>query len=437
VANSSYIPRPFSVVPVKSKYNISLHLLLFDLEKVLELLHLSQANGLKSANSFSSYDALKTVKSSSEKRPLTLKRNKTAGSFYQVDGQMAETVVKENVGRLNEESGGIKRNKKFKSSKRNRMESTGKIDVNMITDAAKLFLSCLIPWGLDKELDNFCIRHLDILEIQTSVTFGIISSVDHIGLMLPGWNQMLINNDVSAKSLHHSFTRKVMDLSLKYSVATQKHNEKCAHQKSNCFNTMSLNTLAYVLKKLCVVSKGLSMEPVSTFSSIISQEKMESVRVKWKNTEQFNSFSMFSELLHDKSFPDPENVSLTKLVSSWKGQSVQVIEAMQAVLLAELKRKMQSVSETIITTQPIAVLDSVDNGHTLNPEPSDSVKIQKIVNPSMQSPGAVVKYESESKSVKFQEDEVVQEKCGLEDSDSPDDLKQNAWMSKMCYCKVC
>eukprot|EP00079_Xenopus_tropicalis_P034142 XP_017947913.1 PREDICTED: WD repeat-containing protein 72 isoform X1 [Xenopus tropicalis] len=436
-ADSSYISRPFSVVPVKSKYNISLHLLLFDLEKVLELLHLSQANGLKSANSFSTYDALKTVKNSSEKRPLTLKRNKTAGSFYQGDGQMPETFVQENVGHLNEESGGTKRNKKFKSSKRNKIESEGKIDVNMITDAAKLFLSCLVPWGLDKELDIFCIRHLDILEIQSSVTFGIISSVDHIGLMLPGWNQ-IVNNDNSAISLHHSFIKKVMELSSKYSMATQKQSEKCSHQECNHFNTMNLNTLAYILKKLCVVSKGLRMEPVSTFSSIISQEKMESVRVKWKSSEHFNSFSMFSaELLQDKNFPEPENVSLIKLVSSWKGQSVQVIEAMQAVLLAELKRRMQSVLETVITTQPIAVVDSVDNGHISHPESSDSIELQSIANHSMQSPGAVVKCESESKSVKFQEDEVSQEKCGLEDSDSPDDMKQNAWMAKMCYCKVC
>ncbi|CAJ0967022.1 unnamed protein product [Ranitomeya imitator] len=296
--DSNYSSNPFTVLPVRSTYSVSLHLLLFDLEKVLELLQSSQANGLKSANSFHSYDALKTAKSSSEKRPLTLKRNKTAGSLYQMDGPVSESTTKETISRLVEESSsGIKRHKKFKSTKKNKSQSSGKIDVNMVTDAAKLILSCLLPWGIDKELDNFCIRHLDILKLQGSVTFGVISGIDHLCLMLPGWNQ--INHDMTGEHSHNLLSKKVIELSAKYSLAAQKHHSKKERVESSITNAISLQTLLYFLKKLFYVSKSLKMELISKCSSESgSQEKIEFTRGKWKSTEHFNSsFPAFADIL--------------------------------------------------------------------------------------------------------------------------------------------
>lgn len=235
--------------------NISLHLLLFDLEQVLELLQASQACGLKSANSFHSYDALKAAKSSSEKRPLTLKRNKTAGSLYQMDGPVSDIIVKEIITRPLEEIGGIKRHKKFKSTKKTKSQMSGKIDVNMVTDAAKLLLSCLLPWGIDKELDNFCVKHLDILKLQGSITFGLISDVDHLCLMLPGWNQ--INNDTTGAFSHNLLSKKVIELSVKYSQAAQKQKNKKENPVSNM---IGLDTLLHFLRKLLCVSKTLRMD---------------------------------------------------------------------------------------------------------------------------------------------------------------------------------
>lgn len=263
--DSSYSSIPFTIVPVRSTYNVSLHLLLFDLEKVLELLQSSQASGLKSASSFHSYDALKTAKSFSEKRPLTLKRNKTAGSLYQMDGAVSESTTKENIGRLLEESSGIKRHKKFKSTKKNKRQSAGKIDVNMVTDAAKLLLSCLLPWGIDKELDSFCIRHLDILKLQGSVTFGVISGIDHLCLMLPGWNQ--INHDMTGEHSHNLLSKKVIELSAKYSLAAQKQHSKKERLESYITNAIGLHTLLHFLKKLLYVSKSLRMDLISKCNS--------------------------------------------------------------------------------------------------------------------------------------------------------------------------
>ncbi|XP_069622069.1 WD repeat-containing protein 72 [Ranitomeya imitator] len=435
--DSNYSSNPFTVLPVRSTYSVSLHLLLFDLEKVLELLQSSQANGLKSANSFHSYDALKTAKSSSEKRPLTLKRNKTAGSLYQMDGPVSESTTKETISRLVEESSsGIKRHKKFKSTKKNKSQSSGKIDVNMVTDAAKLILSCLLPWGIDKELDNFCIRHLDILKLQGSVTFGVISGIDHLCLMLPGWNQ--INHDMTGEHSHNLLSKKVIELSAKYSLAAQKHHSKKERVESSITNAISLQTLLYFLKKLFYVSKSLKMELISKCSSESgSQEKIEFTRGKWKSTEHFNSsFPAFADILQDKnasSFPDRENVFVMKIVSTWKDQSVQVTEAMQAVLLSEVRKWMDTLRQTVITTQPVSVVDSSSPQHIISMEQSYNFE-QLFEETSLQVPDASAKNE---KVVNFQEPESIMDKSGLEDPDSPDESKQNPWMSKVCYCKVC
>ncbi|XP_053318494.1 WD repeat-containing protein 72 [Spea bombifrons] len=428
--------QPFTVIPVRCMYNVILHLLLFDLEKVLELLQTSQANGLKSANSFHSYDALKTAKSSSEKRPLTLKRNKTAGSLCQIEGNVSEPALKEIASRSGEEGGGIKRHKKFKSSKKVKTQSSRKIDVNMVMDASKLLLSCLLPWGVDKEFDHFCTRHLEIPQIQGSVTFGMISGNHHVGIMLPGWNKA--TNDTAEEHLTNILSKKVMELSTKYSVAKQKQNTKKEIQGNHRINTINMDTL-FFLQKLFVVNKSLNMETFSKFKNrASSQEKMESVRGKWKSSEHFSSsLANFTvEVIHDRNgsnFPDAENVSVMKIVSSWKDQSVQVTEAMQAVLLAEVKSKLESLRQTIIITQPVSVTDNGCPLPSSKIEPSESIELQLIKENTLQTPGSFIKNESGSKSVNFQEPD----KSTLEDSDSPDDMKQNPWMSKMCYCKVC
>ncbi|CAH2273901.1 WD repeat-containing 72 isoform X1, partial [Pelobates cultripes] len=431
---------PFTVVPVKSTQNVYLHLLLFDLEKVLDLLQSSHTNGLKSANSFNSYDALKTIKPSSERRPLTLKRNKTAGSLNQLDGNVSESIFKENGTRPVEESSGFRRPKKFKSTKKNKNQSSGKIDVNMVTDAAKLLLSCLLPWGFDKELDYYCMRHLEIQKLQSSVTFGMISDVQHVSMMLPGWNQK--SNDTNGEHSNNILSKKVLDLSAKYSIAKEKQS-KGDPQRNHRSSAINKDTLLYFLKKLLLVNRILKMDAVSKCNSRPgSQEKIETLRGKWKSSEHFYSlnYNFSSELVQDRNgviFADAENTSVMKIVSCWRDQSVRVEEAMQAVLLAEVKSQVEALRPTIIITQPVSVMDNGCAKPPPNTELSDDLEMHQIKKSTQEKSESLVKNESGSKSVNFQEAEVIQEKSAAEDSESPDDMKQSPWMSKVCYCKVC
>ena len=84
---------------------------------------------------------------------------------------------------------------------------------------------------------------------------------------------------------------------------------------------------------------------------------------------------------------------------------------MQAVLLAEVQRTMIILRKTAVCREPLA---TVENGNV-----------------------SVLKYDKSSNSVNFQDVEDAPDRCVLEESESPDDMKAHPWISKVCSCKVC
>lgn len=257
LTDTSCIQQPFTILPAKTKWNnANFHILSFDLEKLEELLS-SQLNGFKSSKSFHNQYTLERAKSSTEKRALTLKRNKTAAFVPQVDGQ-AETVCSDqvhwdnNAARPMEEGGGIKRWKKMKSSRKIRTQPSENIDVNMATDTAKLLLSCLLPWGVDKEIDNLCARHLNILRLQCPVSFGLVSDESHLSLMLPGWKC----TDCGVLGQHgvfNLFSKRVLDLSNKYLAATEgQFGQKDGHE-NNDYETRDLEIVFFLFRRIALI----------------------------------------------------------------------------------------------------------------------------------------------------------------------------------------
>ncbi|XP_026504333.1 WD repeat-containing protein 72 [Terrapene carolina triunguis] len=444
---TSHVQQPFTILPVKTKWNnISFHVLLFDLEKLVELLLSSQLSGLKSSNSFHSYDILKRAKSTAEKRTLMLKRNKTAGSLFPMDGQVKNACEKKvhrdnSAARSLEESGGIKRHKKMKSSKKIRLQPPGKIDANITTDTAKLLLSCLLPWGVDKELDNHCVRYLDIFRLQCPVSFGLVSNGNHISLMLPGWN--CNHCDVVEEHVPiNLFSRKVLDLSNKYITAGQGQIGKKYGLDHNADGKQGSQMVFYLLSRVSLVNRIVTL-PLEFTSRIDSPPKLESVRNKWRSSETFSpSFSTFyGELQNYKSvlhFPDPGNVSLVKLISCWRDQSVKIIEVIQAALLAEVQRSMKTLKKTSISNQPVTVVDN-GNGEvqTLAKTEQTEQMVKCIKNIPLPTAVSVGKHDSCSNSANFQGVECMPDRCVMEESESPDEMKQHPWMSKVCSCKVC
>ncbi|XP_036910566.1 WD repeat-containing protein 72 isoform X2 [Sturnira hondurensis] len=386
VADAKSFSGPFNVLSVKTRWsNIGFHILLFDLENLVELLLSTPICDRDPSNSFYGSEMLRRAKSTVEKKTLTLKRNKTACGPPSAEAQakpVSETPAQgDNSIIVSEENDGIKRQKKMKSSKKTHSTSSRKVDANLIIDAAKLLLSCLLPWGVDKELDNLCIKHLNILKLQSPVSLGLASNEDHFSLMLPGW-------DVCN-----------------------------AEMKKDC-------------------SKG------NLFSSSFKMESMHN-KVKSPGNDILHISSFYSYLRNGKNeshIPEADG-SLLKLISCWRDQSVQVTEAIQAVLLAEVQQHMKTLRKTPINSQPGSVTETGNYQVTqMGPkmEWAEELELQCITdNLPLQTSASLVKHGSSSNSANFQDTEDMPDRCVLKESESPGDPRHHSWTAKMCFCKLC
>ncbi|XP_037358407.1 WD repeat-containing protein 72 isoform X1 [Talpa occidentalis] len=412
---------PFTVLPVKTTWsNINFHILLFDLENLVELLLLTPVCDVDPSNSFYGSEILRRARSTVEKKTLTLKRNKIACGPLSAEAQankpVHESLVQgDNTIKFSEENDGIKRHKKMKSSKKVHHEPSRKVNANLIIDTAKLLLSCLLPWGVDKELDNLCIKHLNILKLQGPVSLGLASNEDHFSLMLPGWDayNTEMKKDYSKVNL---FSRKVLDLSNKYISTLSNQAGMPRELESNGDSLQESNTIIYLLNRLFLVNKLVNM-PLELTCGIDRSFEMESVHNKMKSpgNDVLSISSFYGHLRNGKNAPLlPEaDISLLKLISCWRDQSVQVMEAIQAVLLAEVQQQMKTLRKTPMNSQP---------------EPTSE---------NSNSPVSPVKHDSDSNSANFQDTEDVPDRCVLEESESPGESRHHSWISKLCFCKVC
>ncbi|KAM6201075.1 WD repeat-containing protein 72 [Rhynchocyon petersi] len=447
VADTKSFPGPFNVLPVKTKWsNVGFHILLFDLENLVELLLPTPISEGDSSSSFYGSEILRRAKSTVEKTTLTLKRSRTACGPLSGEQQakpISESPVQEdNVVKFSEENDGIKRHKKMKSTKKMPPQPSRKIDTKLMIDTAKLFLSCLLPWGLDKELDNLCITHLNILKLQSPVSLGLASNEEQFSLMLPGWD--LCHADVKKDSPRiNLFSRKVLDLSNKYIAALPNQAEPSRGLENNCDSFQELNTIVYLLNRLFLVNKLVNM-PLELTCGFDRSFKMESghSKVKSSGNDILSISSFYNHLRNGKNESQiPEaDLSFLKLISSWRDQSVQVTEAIQAVLLAEVQQHMKTLRKIPINSQLMSTEEtgSCEMMQTLpKRECAEQLELECITNRPLQTPVSLVKHDSNSNSANFQDAEDMPDRCVLEESESPGKTRHHSWILKVCSCKVC
>lgn len=252
---------PLTILPIKTKWeNGNFHVLLFDLENLAERLGSSQLNGLKSSSSLHSCDALERAKSTAERGVLLLRRNKTTGALSPFDGPGEEPDLGDvPAAGGSEQGGGLKRQKKAKSSKKaRRHQPLGKVDINVVTDTAKLLLACLVPWGVDREMDNLCAQHLGLPRLLWPVSFGLVSKDSRLALMLPGWshaNSPLWDQRSQAVCV---FSRKVLDLRNKYLSVAQEPTGKPTRRTKHSGPPEGLPALISLLNRICLVKRIIS-----------------------------------------------------------------------------------------------------------------------------------------------------------------------------------
>ncbi|XP_006831922.1 PREDICTED: WD repeat-containing protein 72-like [Chrysochloris asiatica] len=447
VADAKCFSGPFSVLPVKTKWSsIGFHILLFDLENLVELLLPTPICDGDSSNSFYGSEILRRAKSTVEKKTLTLKRNKTACSPLsgetEVRPVIENPVQEDNAIKFTEENDGIKRHKKMKSSKNMHPKSSRKVDTNIMIDTAKLLLSCLLPWGLDKELDNLCIKHLNILKLQGPVSLGFASNEDHFSLKLPGWD--LCNDDLKKDYTRvNLFSRKVLDLSNKYTAALPNQGGTSRGLENNCDSLQESNTIVYLLNRLFLVHKLVNM-PLELASGTDSSFKMDSVHNKVKNpgNDILNISSFYDYLRNGKneSHVPVADLPFLKLISCWRDQSVQTMEAIQAVLLAEVREHLKTFRKMPVKSPVTSTLEQ-GNCELMQALPkmedTEQLELQCVTNKPLQTPVSLVKHDSNSNSANFQDTEDMPDRCVLEESESPGKTRHHSWIVKVCSCRVC
>ncbi|XP_065519802.1 WD repeat-containing protein 7-like isoform X1 [Lathamus discolor] len=168
-----------------------IHVLFFDVEALIIQLLSEEAS--RATGSLASPESFPKDSRSLDKGGSFLASKRAAVLLQQVKETIKENI-KEHLLDEEEEEEDSRRPKRtdgdpeYRSSKSKPLTL---LESNLTMDTAKLFMSCLHAWGLNSSLDELCLERLGMLKPHCSVSFGLLSRGAHMSLMLPGYNQAL------------------------------------------------------------------------------------------------------------------------------------------------------------------------------------------------------------------------------------------------------
>ncbi|XP_010607358.1 WD repeat-containing protein 72 isoform X3 [Fukomys damarensis] len=438
--------RPFNILPVKTKWSsVGFHVLLFDLENLMELLLPAPPSDTGPSGSFHGSELLRRARSTVGRKTLTTKRS---GAASPPEPQAPPAAVGPAQGKdaitFLEESQGIKWQKKTKSSRKMLPRPARRVNTSLTLDTAKLFLSCLLPWGVDPELDHLCTRHLNILRLQGPVSLGLASNKGHFSLMLPG-GDLCSPETKTEHSRVNLFSRKVLDLSNKYTATLPSSLGTSRGLEDDCDCLQESNTITYLVSRLFLVNKLVNM-PLELACKTDRSFKVNSIHNKVKSPVNdilnISSFYGYTRNGKTNSLIPEADLSLVKLISCWRDQSVQVTEAIQAVLLAEVEQHMKSLRKTPADSCPVSLGQTDSRDRVPAPPEVDRPEVDLELQPvwsAWQQCFAVgpTEHDSSSEVAHFQGSEAAPDRCVLEGSENPGEPRHHSWIAKMCSCKVC
>ncbi|XP_061211598.1 WD repeat-containing protein 7 [Neopsephotus bourkii] len=206
------------------------------------------------------------------------------------------------------------------------------LEPNVTMDTAKLFLSCLHAWGLHPALDQLCLERLGMLKPHCSVAFGFLSRGAHMSLMLPGYDRAFGSDPIGSEDPIGKGTYGVSR-----AVSTQ--------------HLLSIISLANTLMSMTNATflgqhphKGPSRPPrpgapetprAKAPPAIAAQGH---IKQGWSQLAAMHCV-MLPDLLGPSAFRPP---LLEMLARRWQDRCLEVREAAQALLLAELRRMEQA-----------------------------------------------------------------------------------------------
>ncbi|XP_036890701.1 WD repeat-containing protein 7 isoform X3 [Sturnira hondurensis] len=165
------------------------HVLFFDVEALIIQLLTEEASRPSAA--LVSPESLQKASGRADKGGSFLTGKRAAVLFQQVKETIRENI-KEHLLDDEEEDEEALRQRREESDPEYRASKSKPLtllEYNLTMDTAKLFMSCLHAWGLNDVLDEVCLDRLGMLKPHCPVSFGLLSRGGHMSLMLPGYNR--------------------------------------------------------------------------------------------------------------------------------------------------------------------------------------------------------------------------------------------------------
>ncbi|XP_056147165.1 WD repeat-containing protein 7 [Lampris incognitus] len=323
-----------SLVVQAMKTNVTdpdMHVLFFDVEAVIIQLLTEEAQ--RPNPTLVSPETLQKSQAGADKGGSFL-ANKI---FKQVKETMKETI-KEHLLDEDEDEEEEMRRREEKS------KSLSLLEYNLTMDTAKLFMSCLHAWGLNGALDEVCLNRLGMLKPHCPISFGLISRGGHMSLMLPTFKESLL------VQLSLATGRK---LSLSDIVGKGTYGVSRAVTTQHLLSVISLANTLMGMTNATFVGEHMKKAPVrpprpgtpetprktsATPPQPSNPALQAQIKQGWSQLAAMHCV-MLPDLLGLDKFRPP---LLEMLARRWQDRCLEVREAAQALLLAELRRIGQS-----------------------------------------------------------------------------------------------
>ncbi|XP_020850289.1 WD repeat-containing protein 7 isoform X2 [Phascolarctos cinereus] len=317
-----------------------IHVLFFDVEALIIQLLTEEASRPNTA--LISPESLHKASGSADKGGSFLTGKRAAVLFQQVKETIKENI-KEHLLDDEDEDEEILRQKREESDPEYRSSKSKPLtllEYNLTMDTAKLFMSCLHAWGLNEVLDEVCLDRLGMLKPHCTVSFGLLSRGGHMSLMLPGHNQPVCKASCGKPEGERK-------LSATEGVGKGTYGVSRAVTTQHLLSIISLANTLMSMTNATFIGDHMKKGPVRPpRPSTPDFSKMKGSPPTSSNVVQGQIKQGWSQLaaMHCVMLPDLLGLDkfrpplLEMLARRWQDRCLEVREAAQALLLAELRR---------------------------------------------------------------------------------------------------
>ncbi|XP_072920232.1 WD repeat-containing protein 7 isoform X2 [Hemitrygon akajei] len=313
-----------------------IHILFFDVEALIIQLLTEEAS--RPNPTLISPESLQKAPGGTDKSSSFLTGKRAAVLFQQVKETIKENIKEHLLDDDEDEDDDIKRQKREEGDpeyKGNKSKPLTLLEYNLTMDTAKLFMSCLHAWGLNEHLDEVCLMQLGMLKPHCPVSFGLLSRGGHMSLMLPGFKQTAFKTLDGANETGKRPTLGNSTYNVSRAVTTQ-HLLSLISLANTLMSMTNATFIGEHMKKLPPrpqkpstpeMTKGNPSPPV--FTAVQGQ-----IKQGWSQLAAMHCV-MLPDHLGQNNFRPP---LLEMLARRWQDRCLEVREAAQALLLAELRR---------------------------------------------------------------------------------------------------